>query len=243
MLATEIGDLEDLSLLFIYRVHENGFATFKELVEHCRKEQIGLKAGELVYYAKQEVRYALIMVALIYQRDGIVEPVLENESQRRALQAERRRHEVVSLESGSEEEIAIIDQIKWRFTDEGRKRFLARKIYHPDYLDANYLPFYSRKEHIKIREFVDDRIYGVTYPDDYPEEEEDQEYFLWSFVRRFMSETGAKQVERNAVDYLISELKDEAISITEKALVIAKHDKHKLITVDDILFAIKSYVR
>lgn len=61
----------------------------------------------------------------------------------------------------------------------------------------------------------------------------------WSSMRKLMKRNGAKRVQKSAVLKLISYLEEEAISITERALAVAKIAKRITIKKDDIDFALK----
>ena len=66
-------------------------------------------------------------------------------------------------------------------------------------------------------------------------------YFAWSPLRRLMAGQGAKIVARNAVAYLIEWLQEQSITLTQRALVLARHAKRKKITKGDINLAVKGY--
>jgi len=65
-------------------------------------------------------------------------------------------------------------------------------------------------------------------------------FFAWSPLRALMTSVGAKIVSRDAVDYLIGHLEEEATEITKKSITFAKHARRKKITDSDIVLAIKS---
>ena len=66
-------------------------------------------------------------------------------------------------------------------------------------------------------------------------------YFAWSPLRKVMADSGAKIVARAALGYLIGWLQDEAIRLSKRARVLAKHSKRKKITKGDILLSVKGY--
>ncbi len=65
-------------------------------------------------------------------------------------------------------------------------------------------------------------------------------FFAWSPLRALMTSVGAKIVARDAVDFLINYLEDQATEITKKSITFAKHAHRKKITDSDIELAIKS---
>ncbi len=64
-------------------------------------------------------------------------------------------------------------------------------------------------------------------------------YFAWSPLRALMASVGAKIVAREAVNYLIDWLEEKAVSMTTRALTLARHAKRKKITKADISLVIK----
>ena len=66
-------------------------------------------------------------------------------------------------------------------------------------------------------------------------------YFAWSPIRSVMADSGAKIVARDALAHLIGWLQDEAVRISKRAYVLAKHANRKKITKGDITLAIKGY--
>ena len=66
-------------------------------------------------------------------------------------------------------------------------------------------------------------------------------YFAWSPLRAVMADAGAKIVARDAIKHLIEWLQDEAVRISKRGYVLAKHSNRKKITKDDITLAIKGY--
>ena len=66
-------------------------------------------------------------------------------------------------------------------------------------------------------------------------------YFAWSPIRKVMADTGAKIVARDALGYLIGWLQDEAVRISKRAHVLAKHSNRKKITKGDIVLSVKGY--
>ena len=66
-------------------------------------------------------------------------------------------------------------------------------------------------------------------------------YFAWSPLRALMAAQGAKIVARDAVGYLIDWLQEKSISLTDRALVLARNAKRKKITKGDVALAIKGY--
>ena len=63
--------------------------------------------------------------------------------------------------------------------------------------------------------------------------------FAWSPLRKLMKRSGASIVARDAVDTLILNLEETAMTLTKKALSFAQHAKRKKITKDDMSLAIK----
>ena len=66
-------------------------------------------------------------------------------------------------------------------------------------------------------------------------------YFAWSPLRKVMADAGAKIVARDALGSLIAWLQDEAVRISKRAYVLAKHSNRKKITKGDITLSIKGY--
>ncbi|MHA1132323.1 MAG: histone-like protein [Candidatus Helarchaeota archaeon] len=64
-------------------------------------------------------------------------------------------------------------------------------------------------------------------------------YFAWSPLRALMASVGAKIVAREAVNYLIDWLEEKSVSMTTRALTLARHAKRKKITKADINLVIK----
>ncbi|NVM01315.1 MAG: NFYB/HAP3 family transcription factor subunit [Candidatus Helarchaeota archaeon] len=56
-----------------------------------------------------------------------------------------------------------------------------------------------------------------------------------------MADSGAKIVARDALGTLIAWLQEEAVRISKRAYVLAKHSKRKKITKGDINLSIKGY--
>jgi len=66
-------------------------------------------------------------------------------------------------------------------------------------------------------------------------------YLAWSPLRKLMADNGGKIVAREAVGFLLAHLQEDAVALTKRAYVIAKHSKRKKITAGDIGLAIKGY--
>lgn len=66
-------------------------------------------------------------------------------------------------------------------------------------------------------------------------------FFAWSPLRNLMAENGGKIVSREAVAFLMSHLQDEAVNITKRALVLAKHSNRKKVTQGDVELAVKGF--
>ena len=66
-------------------------------------------------------------------------------------------------------------------------------------------------------------------------------YFAWSPIRKVMADAGAKIVAREALGHLIDWLQEEAVRISKRAHVLAKHSNRKKITKGDINLSVKGY--
>ncbi|MHA1647065.1 MAG: histone [Promethearchaeota archaeon] len=64
--------------------------------------------------------------------------------------------------------------------------------------------------------------------------------FAWSPLRNLMKTAGAEIVSRDAVEVLLDFLEKRAKSLTETALVFAKHSKRKKINSADLELAIET---
>ena len=62
--------------------------------------------------------------------------------------------------------------------------------------------------------------------------------FSWSPIRKLMKKQGASLATRDAVERLIKFLDDDAKSITQKAIDIAKQSSRNKVTIEDIRTAI-----
>jgi histone H3/H4 len=65
--------------------------------------------------------------------------------------------------------------------------------------------------------------------------------FAWSPLRALMKKAGAQIVSRDAVELLLNYLEARSRSLTETALVFAKHSKRKKISKGDMGLAIENY--
>ena len=66
-------------------------------------------------------------------------------------------------------------------------------------------------------------------------------FFAWSPLRKLMADSGAKLVSRDAVSFLLTHLQDEAVNITKRAFILAKHSNRKKVTQGDIELAVKGF--
>ena len=64
--------------------------------------------------------------------------------------------------------------------------------------------------------------------------------FAWSPLRALMKDAGAEIVARDAVEVLLNYHEDRASSITEDALVFAKHSNRKKVSKADVNLAIEN---
>lgn len=131
---------EELSKLTIKQIYAKGNISIRELIAHAKKKGIPVSCSEGTYDDDGMYSYAFEVI-LLYHYDstsymnlknlyakieGIrtVEPIIETEKDKEVLNK--------FFSCGSEEEWEHLVNIKWKFSENGRKRYLDKKIVHID---------------------------------------------------------------------------------------------------------------
>lgn len=132
---------EKLSELTIKQIYAKGNVSIRELIAHARKKGIPVSCSEGTYDDEGMYSYAFEVI-LAYHYDSTVymhglkdlyakiegirtvEPIVKSDKDKEVLRK--------FFNVGSEEEWEQLMDIKWKFSDGGRRRYLDKKIVHID---------------------------------------------------------------------------------------------------------------